>query len=65
MPADLILFEPRRQARLAAAAVAACKAGFGGTMADQRRLLLVHGPQATAGQVLATISNPSQGEKHV
>lgn len=65
MPAAVILLEPRRMVRLAAAAVQACKAGFGGTMADQRRLLLVHGPQATAGQVLAAVSNPSQGEKHV
>lgn len=56
MTTSVILFEPRRVARLAAAAVTACRAGFGGTLEDQRRLHLVHGKSATAGQILAALT---------
>jgi hypothetical protein len=62
MSASLILFEPRRVARLAAAAVTASARGFGGTLTDQRRLHLVHGKSATAGQILATLIPAPEGD---
>lgn len=63
MTGNLILFEPRRVARLAAAAVTATARGFGGTLEDQHRLRLVHGQSATAGQILETLA-PAQENDH-
>ena len=60
----VILFEPRRTVRLAASAVQASAQGFGGSLPDLARLHLVHGPQATAGQIVAALTQTKQGADH-
>lgn len=63
MTGNPILFEPRRVARLAVAAVTATARGFGGTLEEQRRLRLVHGQSATAGHILEALT-PAQDNDH-
>lgn len=63
MTAPVILFEPRRVARLAAAAVTATARGFGGNLDEQRRLRMVHGQSATAGHILEALI-PAQDNDH-